>query len=795
MSTITISSFVVPNWQLGGASCTLRILSNQTFRTSEGEQINVSTQDVFYQTVACTISGTDITVPQFTIDSTTDSSDPNATYNALIYVSNAKKQLLFAAWQVPHNLGTPLAYSALHAFNESIRSPRVYSYPNIEQVDALIDAIAQPLDADLTRIAELTPTDDDFIQRKAGRWTNRTPAQVKTDLTYTLDNLTDVATTGASTGEILQYNGSSWEPASGTNYALKFDETYHQHVNHGVFWNPETPVFGMFFWEAWINHSDGAEYIISDDYSGAHNLLWGLTGNADYNNITGNVFINGGTVSFSSMDSIYTGDWHHVAVGWDGFWIYTWIDGVYSKKVAASGLRSTSGSAVAGILFVGGSDHSNYNGYIRNIRGFEGWFPYTSSVAGNGAITYRPEHNFKNIYRDTLVSSLTVGASFLTDYSSPANNPADLSDGFSNGIRQVETNTVVAAAGITGDGNARAIVTANGMIGSPKTVTVAVTTALTTATLIATAFRTALKIDANVNRFFIVGGSGADITLTAIEPQANDSTMNFTIEDVTSTGITDSLTSTNTTAGYQGKLIRHPGYLASELDGSNTGTIDGGNPPSGRTANLPTFEAVTFAAPAAFQGTTLSIPVGAVVYDDFSRPNVTWAWTDTLTPGTARTGHAVTCPNSDVGIIDGCAFGAATIVGPPNTTVGSCTYNVGSANQEVTITRKSGSSGGEKVIARYTDANNYIVAEVDVTIDSVLIYEVVAGTPASIGGGASVGISGWSSMTLGVSGTAVTLTFPGAPPVVFNGTTTLLTGNRAGFAVAGLGRVNTFQVS
>lgn len=115
---------------------------------------------------------------------------------------------------------------------------------------------------------------------------------------------------------------------------------------------------------------------------------------------------------------------------------------------------------------------------------------------------------------------------------------------------QVETSTVVAASGITSSGNARSIVTAAGMPNSPKTVTVALTTgAHTTAALIATAFRTALAADADVKVFFDVGGSGADITLTAKAPAANDATMNFTIEDVTSAGITEDLTSTNTVAG------------------------------------------------------------------------------------------------------------------------------------------------------------------------------------------------------------------------------------------------------
>lgn len=59
----------------------------------------------------------------------------------------------------------------------------------------------QDVDADLTAIAGLTTSNDDLLQRKAGAWTNRTPAQVKTDLALTksdvglgsVDNTADTA--------------------------------------------------------------------------------------------------------------------------------------------------------------------------------------------------------------------------------------------------------------------------------------------------------------------------------------------------------------------------------------------------------------------------------------------------------------------------------------------------------------------------------------------------------------------------------------------------------------------------
>jgi major tropism determinant Mtd-like protein/baseplate protein BppL len=62
------------------------------------------------------------------------------------------------------------------------------------------NANKQPVDSDLTDIAALSPINDDVIQRKAGVWINRTPAQVKTDLTLVkgdvglgnVDNTSDI---------------------------------------------------------------------------------------------------------------------------------------------------------------------------------------------------------------------------------------------------------------------------------------------------------------------------------------------------------------------------------------------------------------------------------------------------------------------------------------------------------------------------------------------------------------------------------------------------------------------------
>jgi hypothetical protein len=59
------------------------------------------------------------------------------------------------------------------------------------------DSGRQPIDGDLTAIAGLSPSNDDIVQRKAGAWTNRTIAQLTTDLNLVADAINDGTTTVA----------------------------------------------------------------------------------------------------------------------------------------------------------------------------------------------------------------------------------------------------------------------------------------------------------------------------------------------------------------------------------------------------------------------------------------------------------------------------------------------------------------------------------------------------------------------------------------------------------------------
>jgi len=116
-----------------------------------------------------------------------------------------------------------------------------------------------------------------------------------------------------------------------------------------------------------------------------------------------------------------------------------------------------------------------------------------------------------------------------------------------SGTQQVETATVVAASGVTSNGDLTVVLTAAGKEGWPLTVEVPVTTAMTTASLVAAQIRAVIGAIPSVTMTFTVGGTGATVTLTANAAAANDATLNIAITG--ELGVTAAASSANTTAG------------------------------------------------------------------------------------------------------------------------------------------------------------------------------------------------------------------------------------------------------
>lgn len=112
--------------------------------------------------------------------------------------------------------------------------------------------------------------------------------------------------------------------------------------------------------------------------------------------------------------------------------------------------------------------------------------------------------------------------------------------------KQVETISVVGS--VTKSGNVLLTVTAARMDGSPKAISVPVLLSDDAAT-VAGKIRNALAFDETVSGYFLVSGSSENIVLTARLAAPNDATMNIGYENDTCEGLTDKLTSANTTPG------------------------------------------------------------------------------------------------------------------------------------------------------------------------------------------------------------------------------------------------------
>jgi hypothetical protein len=103
MASITIASVTVPNWQGNTAGIVLRIYFNEAFTAASGtiypktvysNAAGVASLGTFYQTNACTVTGTSLEIPAITLDSTTDSPDnPGASYSAVLWDSTTGKPI------------------------------------------------------------------------------------------------------------------------------------------------------------------------------------------------------------------------------------------------------------------------------------------------------------------------------------------------------------------------------------------------------------------------------------------------------------------------------------------------------------------------------------------------------------------------------------------------------------------------------------------------------------------------------------------------------------------------------
>lgn len=150
-TTITVSSYTPQAQWNYGSPATVRIYTNSTFVDSDGvlHIAQATGGPNFYQVLTCTVTGTAITVPSFTIASTTNSpTNPNATFSFIFYDKNGVRRDTFASpIKVPTILGTTITWGSLLVYNSTHPNPPGPQYPDIQQVQALINQVLPVADA------------------------------------------------------------------------------------------------------------------------------------------------------------------------------------------------------------------------------------------------------------------------------------------------------------------------------------------------------------------------------------------------------------------------------------------------------------------------------------------------------------------------------------------------------------------------------------------------------------------------------------------------------------------------
>lgn len=142
-STITVSATTInASSSYPGTTCTLRIYSSITFTAADGTTVMAGTpgSGAFFKSINCTISNGVISVPSFTLPSTTDALDnQNARYTAIFFDSKGvKRDTFFADFPLTNTFGSVITWAQIRIYKAGTQPLIDTSVYTKTQTDALI---------------------------------------------------------------------------------------------------------------------------------------------------------------------------------------------------------------------------------------------------------------------------------------------------------------------------------------------------------------------------------------------------------------------------------------------------------------------------------------------------------------------------------------------------------------------------------------------------------------------------------------------------------------------------------
>lgn len=134
----TLQAFSVKPLNPTGTAPTARLAADVPFQASTGEVHPAGDDQRNYTEYALTVAGDGWTFPSSIIDTTNDSSDPNATYTLFIMNGNKLIETVFERWTFDASLGVAITFQELLNDNQ-VKVPYTEESYSKTQVNALIE--------------------------------------------------------------------------------------------------------------------------------------------------------------------------------------------------------------------------------------------------------------------------------------------------------------------------------------------------------------------------------------------------------------------------------------------------------------------------------------------------------------------------------------------------------------------------------------------------------------------------------------------------------------------------------
>jgi hypothetical protein len=139
---VTVSSLAVTGWRFPMTAVKVRVYPNNTFLTSEGELIQKGEvgRSAWYREYNCTVTGSQITLPAMTLDSTDDSDVPAASYSAIFFDAKGNRiDNYYANFRVPSTYGSSITWQQIRAYTESITISLPSGYYPVATTDTRLE--------------------------------------------------------------------------------------------------------------------------------------------------------------------------------------------------------------------------------------------------------------------------------------------------------------------------------------------------------------------------------------------------------------------------------------------------------------------------------------------------------------------------------------------------------------------------------------------------------------------------------------------------------------------------------